>query len=271
MMNSKAISIGKFEANAINEDAAKATDLFVAVSDGAGGGGVYAERWSNYLLDKLPETPILSAEELDAWIEQIWEPFYNECEAMALQVGGLLLDKFYDEGSFATLVAIWKSADKECRWMSYGDSVAFHYNRRTHNLEYSIDKLYDFNNAPCLINCKDELDKQGFKGGSFTVGQDSLVFVASDALSHYILMMYEVANREEFANELSNALSQCTKNSDIISVAQSLRRVDFEKDVIDKLCGASRNKANFVRHIKSLLRKGLIATDDYSFAIMIDL
>ena len=73
-MNSKAISIGKFEANAINEDAAKATDLFIAISDGAGGGGVYAERWSNYLLDNLPDTPILSAEELDAWIEQIWVP-----------------------------------------------------------------------------------------------------------------------------------------------------------------------------------------------------
>lgn len=270
-MNSKAISIGKFEANAINEDAAKATDLFVAVSDGAGGGGVYAERWSNYLLDKLPEAPILSADELDQWIGQIWEPFYNECETLAQYAGGLLLDKFYDEGSFATLVAIWKSADKECRWMSYGDSVAFHYNKQTKKLEYSIDSISTFNKAPYLINCKDELNKSGFNCGTFDIDNDSVVFVASDALAHYILMMYEVANREEFASELSNALSQCTKNSDIISVAQSLRRVDFEKDVIDKLCGASRNKANFVRHIKSLLRKGLIATDDYSFAIMTDL
>ena len=95
-------SVGKFETPPlINEDAAIANDTkkFIAVSDGAGGGGVYADRWSKYLVDNLPSIAIKSFEELDQWIGSIWEPFYNECELLAKQVGGLLLDKFYDEGS----------------------------------------------------------------------------------------------------------------------------------------------------------------------------
>ena len=47
----------------------KATADFIAVSDGAGGGGIYADKWSAYLVDKLPTQPILTFAKLDAWIE----------------------------------------------------------------------------------------------------------------------------------------------------------------------------------------------------------
>ena len=45
-MKSKSISIGKPEEDCVNEDAAIARYNMIAVSDGAGGGGLFAERWS---------------------------------------------------------------------------------------------------------------------------------------------------------------------------------------------------------------------------------
>ena len=54
----RAISLAKFEEGIVNEDAAIATESVIAVSDGAGGGGVFAERWSQYLVNHLPEKPI---------------------------------------------------------------------------------------------------------------------------------------------------------------------------------------------------------------------
>lgn len=101
-MKPKILSIGKPEEGCINEDAAIARSNMIAVSDGAGGGGLFAERWSKYLLDNLPESPILSAEELDLWIDGIWEPYYNQCEEDAKMLGSMSLNKFYDEGSFAS-------------------------------------------------------------------------------------------------------------------------------------------------------------------------
>ena len=81
-------------------------------------------------------------------------------------------------------------------------------------------------------------------------------------------MMYEVAHRKEFGAQLNDAISLYSKYSNIIKTAMSRRRIDFEKDVIDKLCSASRNKANFVRHLKSLINRNLLAVDDYSISIM---
>ncbi|MDE6297609.1 MAG: hypothetical protein K2L89_07150, partial [Muribaculaceae bacterium] len=106
MMKTRCITIGKPEKNAINEDASTARRNMIAVSDGAGGGGLFADRWSKYLLHNLPIEPITSAEQLDEWIGRIWETYYAKAEQSAKKLGGMALDKFYDEGSFATLAAV---------------------------------------------------------------------------------------------------------------------------------------------------------------------
>lgn len=259
------ISIGKFEENTINEDAAIATDSVIAVSDGAGGGGLFAEKWSGYLLDNLPNEPITTFSALDSWIEGIWEEYYNSSEMEAKKMGGMSLDKFYDEGSFATLVAVWKS-ENNCRWCAFGDSVAFNYNYKTKMLERSFGKLADFDNPPYLINCKDELKEEGFHSGVFNTDDDSVVFVASDALAHYIMMMYEVSNKDVFEDEIHEALSVHSKNENYIKTAMGLKPIDFEKDVLEKLLKNIFHQTNIERHLKGLVSKGLLAHDDYSIA-----
>lgn len=258
----KAISIAKIDEGLINEDAVIAREGLIAVSDGAGGGGVFADRWSKYLVDHLPDETITDFEAFDNWIDSIWEPFYNDCEEQAKEEGGMLLNKFYDEGSFATIVAVWKSGE----WMSYGDSVAFCYHRKSGMLQHSFTKLTDFNNPPYLVNCKDPLNPDGFRSGKFKMEEGFVAFAASDALAHYILMMYEVSRKEEFANELQEAIDAQTKDSNFINTAMGMKEVDFEKDVIGKLLNC--NKGNFKRYLQCRRQKGLIAHDDYSLVIM---
>ena len=259
----RAISLAKFEDGIVNEDAVTARKELIVVSDGAGGGGVFAERWSQYLVDNLPEKTIKNYKAFDKWIDGIWEPFYNDCEEEAKKIGGLFLNKFYDEGSFATLVAVWKDGT----WISYGDSVAFCYNKKTGKLQHSFTRLSDFNNPPYLINCKDPLDKKGFRTGKFIVDDDCIVFAASDTLAHYILMMYEVSHRDWYGEELILAVDAQTKNSNFLKSAMRLRKIDFAKDVIQKL--ENCQYPNQLRlHIERLKRWGFIGHDDYSLVIM---
>ncbi|WP_455944331.1 hypothetical protein [Leyella stercorea] len=261
-MRARAISIAKPNQGTINEDAAKATEDFIAVSDGAGGGGIYADKWSAHLVDKLPTQPILTFAGLDAWVKSIWEPFYNECEAMAKAAGGMVLNKFYDEGSFATLAAIWYSSES-CHWMAYGDSVAFCYNPDDDILQHSFGHLRDFGNPPYLINCKDELSENGFKSGTFETSKNSIIFCTSDALAHYILMMYELSHCSAFADELQEAERTGTRESSFIKNASSAK-FDFCKDVLLELMNCE-NPDTFEKHISKLLKNKLIALDDYSF------
>lgn len=258
----RAISLAKFEEGIINEDAAIAKKNVIAVSDGAGGGGVFADLWSKYLVEHLPDKPIKSYKAFDKWIDGIWEPFYNNCEEKAKAEGGMFLNKFYDEGSFATLIAVWKNG----QWISYGDSVAFCYNRKTKELQHSFTRLADFNNPPYLINCKDPLDENGFKSGKFKMTKDCVVFAASDTLAHYILMMYEVAHSDKYAEELHEAINAQTKNGNFIKTAMTLDVIYFERRVMDKINGCTHDFL-LKSHIKGLKKKGLIGHDDYSLAI----
>ena len=259
----RVISLTKFEEGIVNEDAAIAKEELIAVSDGAGGGGVFAEMWSKYLVDKLPDEAIADYQAFDAWIDGIWELFYNVYEEIAKEEGGLFLNKFYDEGSFATLVAVWKDG----RWISYGDSVAFCYDRETGELQHTFGHIVDFNNPPYLINCKDPSDEKGFNCGRFKINENCMVFAASDALAHYILMMYELAHRDRFTEELQEAIDVQTKNSNLINSAMHLRKLNFAKDVIQKLENC-KYPQQLKAHVERLRRLGYIALDDYSLAIL---
>lgn len=258
-----ALSLSKFDQESVNEDSVYATSSIIAVSDGAGGGGLYAEKWSAYLIENIPKQPITTFEELDSWIESIWEPFYNDCEVVAKKSGGLLLDKFYDEGSFATLAVAWKESNHVVKWMSYGDSVVFHYNMRIGILEHSFTSLSDFNNPPYLINCKDPLDENGFRTGVFNITEDSYLFCASDALAFYILLIYELSQCSIYHYDLEKLELSNGKNVQHLKCAM-LQKMDFETS-IKKLLNC-RTKINLERHIRKLLKLGLISIDDYSIA-----
>lgn len=266
-MAGKAISIGKFESGSINEDAAIARNSFIAVSDGAGGGGLYADRWSKYLLEHLPSSPFYTFGDLDSWVDGIWEPFYLKCESDAKCAGGMVLDKFYKEGSFATLAVVWKVASNKYHWITYGDSVAFCYNKSTRELQYSFDTLADFNLPPFLISCKDPLNPEGFRSGDFTSGHDSVIFVTSDALAHYVILMYLLQNASDplVKKQIDAALHALSKNSKFVEVASSYEQGKVCNS-IDSLLQNCDNENHFEKHLRLLYQSSLIALDDYSIA-----
>lgn len=261
----RAFSINKF-GEIVNEDAILVKDNLIAVSDGAGGGGVYADEWSRYLLDSLPDNPFERFDEFDNWVNGISDAFYDEHEELAKRKGGLFLEKFYDEGSFATLAAIWRISQNEFAWAVYGDSVAFAYNPATNSLKHSFSHLVDFNQPPHLISLISPLDRSGFKSGHFTIEPGAYVFVASDALAHYIMARYYSVTGNR--GELDNALDAKSRNSSYIKSIQRFANKDYYEDVILKLSRNAPHKANSERILQKLYKDGMIGLDDYSLAFM---
>lgn len=259
-------TIGKIGENSTNEDSVRACDGFLAVSDGAGGGGLYADRWSAYLLQKLPDNQFDSFDELDSWVGDIWEEFYQECEAEAQKVGGLLLNKFYDEGSFATLATVYRLCEYKYQWMSYGDSVAFCYNHKTKQLQHSFTALADFSKPPYLISLISPLDAGGFRSGVFEADENCTIFCASDTLSHYLLMMYYCTDYEKYKQELDDAILHDAKHANHIRTALAMD-YDFEQSALMPLFFSLATEGDFRNHLQELLQKGLIGVDDYSLAL----
>ena len=265
------ISIKKITDNIPNEDSYHTEQDFIAISDGAGGCGVFAHEWSEYLVNNLPiNQPVKSYEELDKWVGGIWESFYQSHESIALKdYDCMFQSKFYAEGSCATIAAVWRIDSNHCHWMTYGDSVVFHYNKKTKKLEHSFTSLADFSKSPYLISCKDPMQKEGFRTGSFTIDDDSVVFACSDALSHYVLMMYMVTDYDRYKQELAAIAKSQSTYSTMIGIAKSIDEVNFYIDVIRKLENVvSSSEEDFARFIKELHERGLIEIDDYTLVFL---
>lgn len=262
------VSIPKLNDNIPNEDSFCKSDNLIAVSDGAGGCGLFAREWSKYLLRHIPrKRAITSFVEFDAWVDGIWETFYNEYEAVAKAWDGIFLNKFYNEGACATVAAAWRVSDEECRWVAYGDSVVFHYNRKSKSLEHSFTRLADFSRPPMLVSCKDPLVEEGFRCGAFHLDEDSVVFAASDALSHYVLMMYELANCGRFGEELAEEALRRSGNSALLRTAETVR-FDFQADVLEPLLKAAEKESTFKTHVRSLIERGVLDVDDMTVVVL---
>ena len=267
-------TLKKYTDDIPNEDSCRVQDDMIALSDGAGGCGVFANEWSAYLVEKIfersNETPIVEFNQFDDWVGEIWEPFYNEHEERAKEYDGIFLSKFYQEGSYATLAVVWRTGEDICHYVRYGDSVVFHYSKSNCKFEHSFTKLSDFAKPPYLISCKDPLQCEGFKADDFILAEDSVVFAASDALSHYILMMYYVTHQEEYKSEIEEILSENTTDAQMLSIAlrdvsEGLLTFDL---LIQQLQDISHDQDAFNRFVQDLHKRGVLDIDDYTLAVL---
>lgn len=127
--------------------------------------------------------------------------------------------------------------------------------------------MADFSNPPRLVSCKDSLEEEGFSSGVFSIDDASIVFAASDALSHYVLMMYELSKSEEFESELMELRMKRTSNSQLLQMAEK-EALKFYDDVLNPLLRSVDSEADFKELMESLCVKKLIDTDDYTLAIL---
>ena len=144
----------------------------------------------------------------------------------------------------------------------------FHYSFQTTILEHCFTKLADLGNPPRLVSCKDPLEEEGFRNGEIVLDDSSVVFAASDALSHYILMMYELAHCKEFGEELAEEYLKQSGNSQLLKMAETIK-FDFWKDVLQSLLDATSSSSRFELYLKELNSKGILDMDDFTLVYFV--
>ena len=107
---------------------------------------------------------------------------------------------------------------------------------------------------------------EGFRSGYFTVEPGDCVFVTSDALAQYIVMMHLLTDRQTHQEEITQLLAMGLRQSNYLRRALELPDIDMWRDVLCPLLSCATTPRHFARHIDSLLRQGLLAPDDYSIA-----
>lgn len=263
------------EANRQNEDSffvpnsnsKNNENLKIALSDGAGGMGLFAADWSKQLVDNLPNEPFENVENLSNWIGTFWEQFYDRYSQKAEKLGSDFQNKFFEQGSAATLIALWEK-ETTFEWVSYGDSCISIFSKNKTDNPFEMFPYHlpsQFSGYPHLINVQEECQKEGFLKGSFDKENVNFILLTSDALSLYILLrVWQTEKKEEFKkltlenSKIGNLASKINEFEETISVndfLESLWEIVESKEIFEKWC--------YEKH-----QNGVLESDDYTCVIV---
>jgi hypothetical protein len=243
-----------------NEDAKCVREKAWAVSDGAGGTGAYSGAWASYLIKHLPEKAFHDEKEINAWIGEIWEDFYSKYAKEAESAHYSLQNKFQEQGSAATLVALWHQ-ENDYAWASYGDSCLLYWSaNQLHFFPQSAPK--DFAESPFLLNWNDEnLQKEGFKKGLLVPKEGDSILLCSDALGLYLSCAWANSQGEE--SQLEALRAEGGRLAEVASAFLGARSQKFSV-ALEELWEAVRTESTFQSFCKEKYNEKLLLQDDYS-------
>lgn len=250
-----------------SEDAFVHNNHFWAVADGAGGVGIFAAEWAKYLLEKLPPKPFAQAEEMIQWADGIWEEFYQSVDNQSLDVN--VKNKFLEEGSLATLIAVYPEGNNKIKAIAYGDSAMLLYDTKKNTLRALPDTLATYVQNPHLINWKAEILHDGIKIVDFKWTKQEQIIISSDALAQYLLLAFACLTPQ---SDWETQLFELQKTHSTHRIFQFVEKIglfyekntDFHQAIWQPLCEAMKDETTFKTYIYQLSEQGLIANDDYT-------
>lgn len=272
-MEIKYQSIAKHDGNyaSENEDAVWISEdkKRFFLSDGAGGTGVEAHRWSRYLLEKMPEMPIKSFQTLSTWQDGIWQTYFDTIEAELKNNAPDALDKFYNEGSSATLIGVWlevKGKGKKAHVLSYGDSVVCLYREKTKEIFTNIIDLSVFLESPYLLNSNDAPHEHGFYD-TWSIKKGDVLLLASDTIGQFLLSSLLLLQEHEKHTAVFDKIRASPQR--FAAVFQELEKY-YEQDanpwqtVLSELFECLESEEKFRAYTETLRNFGILGLDDYS-------
>ncbi len=251
------------------EDVISINNNWAALSDGAGGTGVYTDIWAKLLTCCLPECPF-------ADIEALWQYVQQQGGAFLQEVGPLVATnpiveyKLWREGSAASLAAIWwkyEGGQMMVEWLSYGDSAVMIYQPHLQKLQIQtyLQSPDQFLRNPHLLNWK----AQGLSANAFCRSEKPLSFrgrifwLASDALAQHLYWFY-LSHNPKGRKQLDSLLQNYPEAYPLIDRLCKYAKVKSFEEHIAQMKKALRDPKTFQEFCYQLHEKKLLRRDDYA-------
>ena len=259
------------DAIAIKEDFEK--NLF-AMSDGAGGAGIYCKEWANHIVNNQPEFPILSNEEANKWFQILSKSFYDFIKPKINYDNVFIGERFDSEGSYATLLYVWVSKREKKYFLSgIGDTTLFHFKKTNDDYSISliepINKQASLNDNPDLINWQKPL---GYSLLSKCVEYENgdTIIICTDSLSRRIVYQLLLINQFETEKCLNENINKSYRRDFLehLEINQKIFNMNEFIKYLRNLIGMSAD--SFRTELTKWVERNELEKDDYSF-IIIDL
>jgi hypothetical protein len=242
-----------------NEDSVYISENIIAVSDGAGGIGLFANKWSQILVQNISNKPFNNIEAIEIWISGFWEEFYH-FYLERIKDDPWKINKFESEGSAATLSVLWHIEENKFHYQSYGDTALFIFNHLTGELKIqsNLRSANSFSTNPPLINWQTEkLATEAFYTETITLNENEEIIVATDGIANYIHLAYLV-----YIDDIKEELTD-PKNQKIVDHFRKKPIKDY-KDFLTKLKISLSTDKTFKTLMNRLHKYECLPNDDYT-------
>lgn len=229
-----------------NEDALRIeskhddSQKLIAISDGAGGVGIYCKQWAEFLVKNAPiEIP---SEGINSWFLETSKKFYfqnSKIDFLDVETK----EKFISSGSYATLLLLWlDNKNHILNYVGVGDSSLFIF-RKDKKGQYHPIIIYPINNNefidqnPILLNWKKNSQFDSVK--KIDIQRGDVIFAASDSISRWMLENLLIIQQADTLNLLkpnfiidhesleNNKLNNCNFKK-IEDIFEAIPKVDSE-------------------------------------------
>ena len=274
MINSKSIYNFIDKASEIeNEDAIcthkENNDFYLfSAADGAGGVGIYCKDWAIFLAENQPANPFLNKEAASEWFLSISELFYEKQIKVIDNNDDFIREKFYDEGSYSTILYCWLSKKNDILYYSgLGDTTLFIFSKTGTDYEtteiFPINLQSNLDDSPKLLNWKTEL-KYDLSSKSASVKKGDILIISTDALSRRIIYQLFVLDQLNAERILGESISS-NKNLDLI---EHINR-GFNFNTLSNFLNywkkqVVKGDVEFMNTLKILINTNELEKDDYS-------
>jgi hypothetical protein len=245
-----------------------------AMSDGAGGAGIYCKEWANFIVNNQPEFPILSDEEANNWFQNISQSFYEFIKPKVNYDNIFIGERFDNEGSYATLLYVWLSkTDKKYFLTGIGDTTLFFFKKKNEDysvsLIYPINKQSSLNDNPDLINWQRPLE-YSLLSKSVDYEPGDTIIICTDSLSRRITYQLLLINQSETEQCLNENINKTYRRDFLehLKINQRIFNVNEFIKYLRNLIGLDKN--SFRVELTKWIERNELEKDDYSF-IIIDL
>ncbi|NQX38836.1 Serine/threonine protein phosphatase PrpC [Pedobacter steynii] len=209
-----------------NEDAifycgASPDFLKAAISDGAGGAGIFCGDWARHLVNNQPDKPFLSKDKAEEWFLGVSKNFYDSKVTQLDASDAFIVEKFHNDGSYATLVLIWwDTLRAELYYWGHGDSTLFLFekngDRSIPKLIFPIGEQSSLNDPPKLFNWNKKLDQRIQVEKKILKSDDQLI-LTTDSISRWLILQLMLLSPMEMPTLLGEQLySSVSKEGELL-------------------------------------------------------
>lgn len=240
----------------------------IAVSDGAGGAGIYCKAWANHLVKNQLDKPFDSKINAEEWFLSISESFYKENIESINKMDPFILEKFIKEGSYATLFfAWWNKETNVFNYVGIGDTTLFVFSKvnEIYNtiLITPINEQNGLDDFPKLLNWNKELNYD-MSISEINLKPDDILIISTDSIARWII--YHLMVIETF--ETQKILGESIVKSIDSNKLQNIKLSNPFKDLSDMLLKientVNKSETFFKNELEKSINGNLLEKDDFT-------